>query len=72
MDDETIEGRFELHEDRLDNQSNRISAIEAAIHAMEADEKHAEGMRLNWIVVALFVAELVIGAVELWVMVRHG
>jgi len=72
MDDEIIEGRFQLHEERLDHYGQRIEALEAAQHEQNADEKHAEGMRLNWIVVALFVAELVIGGFQLWWGLRHA
>lgn len=72
MDDELIEQRFVLVDDRLDHQGTRLDALEAAQASEAADEKHAEGMRLNWIVVALFALELVIGGWQLWWALRHG
>ena len=63
--DEITEGRFQLLEDMLEHYAERLEYL-------EAEDKHAEGMRLNWIVVALFVLELVVGVGELWWMVRHG
>lgn len=70
--DEIVEGRFQLHEERLDHYGERLEKLEAAHSDKEADDKHAEGMRLNWIVVALFALELVLGAWQvLWVM-RHA
>ena len=65
MDDELIEQRFDLVDDQIDYLSARIGVL-------EGDDKHAEGMLINWIVVALFVAELALGAWQvLWVM-RHA
>jgi hypothetical protein len=70
--DEITEGRFALVDDRLDHYGARLDLLEQARSSEEADEKHAEGMRLNWIVVALFAIELVLGAWQvLWVM-RHA
>lgn len=65
MDDETIEGRFELHDERLDHYGERLDKL-------EGEDKHAEGMRLNWIVVALFAAELALGAWQVWWVMRHA
>lgn len=70
--DEITEGRFALHEERLDHYGQRIEVLEGLLADESADEKHAEGMRLNWIVVALFVAELVIGGFQLWWGLRHA
>lgn len=64
MDDET-KGWIELL-------SARIDALEQDGAEEEADEKHAEGMRLNWIVVALFVAELIIGGFQLYWGLHHA
>lgn len=72
MDDETIEGRFELHDERLDHYGERIDKLEAAQADKDADEKHAEGMRINWIVVALFAVELVLGAWQVWWVMRRA
>lgn len=70
--DEISEGRFALVDDRLDHYGERIDQLEAAQSARDAEEKHAEGMRLNWIVVALFVGELVLGAWQVWWVMRHA
>lgn len=50
MDDETIEGRFELHDERLDHYGERIAALEGA-----REQKH--GRRLEWIVIVLVALE---------------
>lgn len=52
MDDELIDQRFELHEERLDHYGNRIEQLEGA-----RDQKH--GRRLEWIVIALVALEAV-------------
>lgn len=49
----------------------RIEALEQEDAEEAAEEKHGESMRLNWIVVTLFVLELVIGLGELWWMAAH-
>lgn len=72
MDDELIEQRFTLVDDRIDHHGTRLDALEAARSSDAADEKHAQGMRLNWIVVALFALELVIGGWQLWWVMRHA
>jgi uncharacterized Rmd1/YagE family protein len=65
MDDETIEGRFALVDDRLDHFGERIDAIEDGREA-----KHARV--INWAMLLLFVAEVAIGVAEFWWMVRHA
>ena len=65
MDDELIEQRFEFEDARIVHLAERIDKL-------EADEKHAEGMRLNWIVVALFAVELALGAWQVWWVMRHA
>lgn len=52
MDDETIEGRFELHDERLDHYGERIDQLEGA-----RDQSHSR--RLEWIVIALVALEAV-------------
>ena len=63
--DEITEGRFALVDDRLDHYGERLDKL-------EAEDKHAEGMRLNWIVVALFAVELALGAWQVWWVMRHA
>lgn len=65
MDDETIEGRFALVDDRLEHFGVRLDALEDGREA-----KHARA--INRAMLALFVAEVVIGIVETWLMVRHA
>lgn len=65
MDDEIIEGRFELVDDRLDHYGERLDKL-------ESDDAHADGMLINWIVVALFVAELALGAWQVYWVMRHA
>ncbi|KVU10655.1 hypothetical protein WK62_05165 [Burkholderia ubonensis] len=64
MDEET-EGWIKLL-------SARIDALEQVDAEEEADDKHADSMRLNWIVVGLFAVELVIGGWQLWWAIRHA
>lgn len=52
MDDETVEGRFELHDERLDHYGERIEKLEAA-----RDQRH--NRRLEWIVIVLVALEAV-------------
>jgi uncharacterized Rmd1/YagE family protein len=70
--DEIAEGRFALLESRLDFHDQRLDALEGSQADDSAAEQHAEGMRINWIVVALFAVELVIGGVQLWWGLRHA
>ena len=71
MDDEILEGRFALVDDRLNHYGERLELLEQARSSEDADEKHAEGMRLNWIVVALFAVELALGAWQVWWVMHH-
>lgn len=64
MDDLT-EARFSLVDDRIEHLRERIEAL-------EGEDRHAEGMRLNWIVVVLFVAELLMGGWQLWWAMHHA
>lgn len=52
MDDETVEGRFELHDERLDHYGERIEKLEAA-------REQSHGRRLEWIVIVLVALEAV-------------
>lgn len=63
--DEITEGRFALVDDRLDHYGERLDKLEAESH-------HAEGMRLNWIVVALFAVELALGAWQVYWVMHHA
>ncbi|MEB2554037.1 hypothetical protein [Burkholderia cenocepacia] len=65
MDDELIEQRFKLVGDRIDHYGERLDKL-------EGEDKHAEGMRLNWVVVGLFAIELMIGAWQLWWGMHHA
>lgn len=64
MDDETIEGRFELVADQVEHLCQRVEALEQA-----REESH--GRRINGWMLGLFVVEVVIGLVEIWMM-RHA
>ncbi|MEM5294255.1 hypothetical protein VSR82_07915 [Burkholderia sp. JPY481] len=70
--DEITEGRLELLESRLDFHDQRLDALESAEADESAEEKHAEGMRLNWLVVALFVLEVLTGAFQVWWGMHHA
>lgn len=64
--------RDELLDERLDHYRDRIKVLEGDDEEREAEKKHAQGMTVNWLVVGLFVGEIVIAGVQLWLMVRHG
>ncbi|PVX77158.1 hypothetical protein [Paraburkholderia unamae] len=65
MDDELIEGRFELHEALFEHCSQRLDALEE-----DREANHARV--INWAMLGLFVIEVVIGIAEIWLMVRHA
>lgn len=65
MDDELIDRRFEFVDDRLDHYGERLDKL-------ENEDKHADAMRLNWIVIALFAIELILGAWQIWWGMRHA
>ncbi|MBB5509552.1 hypothetical protein [Paraburkholderia atlantica] len=57
MDDELVEARFDLANDRIDHLADRVSALEDE-NKDEADhEKHRHGLRLEWIVIVLVALE---------------
>lgn len=71
MDDELIEQRFDLVDDRFEHCERRLDALEQAKgDAANAKESRRSWM-VNWLMVGLFVAEVIIGAAELWMM-RHA
>jgi hypothetical protein len=72
MDDELIEARFSLLEGRLDFHDQRLDSAESELGERDDDRKHAQGMRINWVVVGLFGVELVVGALQLWWVMRHA
>lgn len=58
--------------DRFDHYRQRMDALEGDDGDRKNDEKHAESMKVNWMMVAMFVGELIIGGATLYLMVRHG
>jgi hypothetical protein len=68
---EDLRSREALHE-RFDNYRDRLAEMESEGSERRDEEKHEQGMTINRIVVGLFVGELVIEAMQLWLMVRHG
>jgi len=50
MDDDLIEQRFDLHDERLDHYGDRIEPLEGA-------REQKTGRRLEWIVIALVALE---------------
>lgn len=60
-----------LHE-RLDHYRERLQEMEAGDMDQRNEKKHAESMRVNWMMVAMFVGELALAAATFWLMVRHG
>lgn len=65
--------RDELLDERLDHYRDRIKVLEGDDDEREAEKKHAQGMTINWLMVALFVGEIALGSSQLYLMVRgHG
>ena len=62
MDDETIEGRFSLHDERLDHYGDRIEAL-------EGEKQRRHGHRLEWIVIILVALEALF---EVLLYFHHG
>jgi hypothetical protein len=62
--------REALHE-RLDHYRDRLADMEAEDTQRKSDDQHAQGMKINWVMVVLFVGELILGALQLWGP-RHG
>lgn len=58
--------------DRFDHYRERIDALEDDDDDRRNDDKHAQGMKINWLMIALFVGELLLGGSQLYLMVRHG
>lgn len=71
MDEELIEQRFELVEDRFEHCERRLDALEQARDDAVGTKESRRSWMVNWLMVGLFVAEVVIGVAELWMM-RHG
>lgn len=64
--DEATEQKFGVVDDRLDHLEHRAEALEE-----ESSDQAAR--RREWIVIALFLVELGIGALELWILLpRHA
>ncbi|MFM0263337.1 hypothetical protein [Paraburkholderia sediminicola] len=72
MDDDLIELRFGLYDDRFEHCERRIKELEdARDEKAEANESRL-GRQMNWAMLSLFVIEVVIGGVEIWMMFRHA
>jgi chromosome segregation ATPase len=67
---EDLRAREALHE-RLDTYRDRLADMEAEEEDRKSDRKHAEGMRVNWLMVSMFTGELLIGGATLYLMLRH-
>jgi uncharacterized Rmd1/YagE family protein len=59
MDDDVIEQRFELHEERLDHYRDRIGALEEADQSRAESTAQKRSHTLEWIVIALVALEAV-------------
>lgn len=72
MDEEIIEGRFELVGDQIEHLCDRVKALEEAYdeHADAKESKHSR--LLNWLMLGLFVAEVAIGIFQLVWVARHA
>lgn len=63
--------RSELFDERLDHYRQRIVDLEAE-HIAESHASESEFARnMNWAVVGLFAIEVVVGALQLWIMTHH-
>ena len=57
MDDDLIEQRFDLHDDRLDHLVERIKILEDARDDDSEAREVKHGRRLEWIVIVLVALE---------------
>lgn len=71
MDDDLIELRFQLYDDRFEHCERRLKELEDAEADRDQEQESRNGRRMNWAMLGLFVVEVVIGVAEIWVMVRH-
>lgn len=61
MDDETIEGRFALVDDRFEHQDRRIATLEQAREERVEAKASRHDRTISWVMLALFVVEVIIG-----------
>lgn len=59
MDDDVIEQRFELHEERLDHYRERIESLEEAEQGRANASVQKRSHALEWIVIVLVALEAV-------------
>lgn len=72
MDDDLIELRFQLYEDRFEHHERRIKDLEDA-HEDKAEKLESRHSRLiNWLMLGLFVVEVAIGIYQLVWVSRHA
>jgi hypothetical protein len=72
MDDDLIELRFQLYDDRFEYWEQRIKAVEEA-HEDSVDAKESRHSRLvNWLMLGLFVVEVAIGVFQLVWVAHHA
>jgi len=72
MDDDLIEMRFQLYDDRFEHVERRVKELEDA-HEDKADAKESRHSRLvNWLMLALFVIEVGIGIYQLVWVAHHA
>lgn len=72
MDDDLIELRFGLYDDRFEHCERRIKELEDAREEKAEAQASRRGWWMNWAMLSLFVIEVIIGAVEIWMMFRHA
>lgn len=72
MDDDLIELRFGLYDDRFEHCERRIKELEDARDEKAIARESRRGWWMNWAMLSLFMVEVVIGGVEIWLMFRHA
>jgi hypothetical protein len=68
MDDELLEQRFDLLSDVLEHVDVRISALESARDSSLERKEARHGRTVNFAMLGLFVLEVAIGLIEIWMM----
>lgn len=71
MDDDLIEQRFELVDDQFEHLKLRVATLEDEQTESVDAKASKHGRWMNWAMLGLFVLEVVIGVVEIW-MLRHA
>jgi len=72
MDDDLNELRFQLYEDRFALAERRLDALEEAHDDHQEAKVSRSSMMMNWLMIVLFIAEVIIGSLQLLWVIHHA